>query len=353
MVLGRSARGRPIKAVRVGSPRARVTLLVFGSVHGDETAGRDIAARLLRSRPPPGTALWVIRGPEPGRRRGRHAPERERGRPQPQLPAPLAAAAGPSTPTTPARGRSRNPRRRARPLRRARSPARDALVPPGARIVVRSEGDPALQRLYSRRSGLPRQRLPRCRGTATGWQNHTFRGDTAFVVELPGRQPLAPRRLPPRCGPRSALAEAVAPQPVWLARSRSGRRAGRDARLRPPPLRHRRLPARRPRVIVEHYTATATFASVFNTFAPTRPTWSSASCPGVCAHYVIDRDGTVYRLVPTSIMCRHTVGPQLDRHRDRARGPSDAQVLGNRRQLRASLRLTRTLQGRHRIATRT
>jgi N-acetylmuramoyl-L-alanine amidase len=33
-------------------------------------------------------------------------------------------------------------------------------------------------------------------------------------------------------------------------------------------------------------------------------------------------------------------------------GTSDGQVLGNRRQLRASLRLTRTLQGRYRIATR-
>ena len=44
----------------MGSPRARVKLLVIGSVHGNETAGREIAARLLRSRPPRGTALWVI-----------------------------------------------------------------------------------------------------------------------------------------------------------------------------------------------------------------------------------------------------------------------------------------------------
>jgi len=33
-------------------------------------------------------------------------------------------------------------------------------------------------------------------------------------------------------------------------------------------------------------------------------------------------------------------------------GTSDAQVMGNRRQLAASLRLTRALQGRHRIRTR-
>jgi beta-N-acetylhexosaminidase len=51
-------------------------------------------------------------------------------------------------------------------------------------------------------------------------------------------------------------------------------------------------------------------------------------------------------------MCRHTVGLN-----DRAIGiehvgTSDAQVMGDRRQLRASLRLTRWLQARFGIATR-
>ena len=35
-----------------------------------------------------------------------------------------------------------------------------------------------------------------------------------------------------------------------------------------------------PKVIVEHYTATDTFSSAYNTFcSPTRPTASSTSCP--------------------------------------------------------------------------
>ena len=54
------------------------------------------------------------------------------------------------------------------------------------RMVVDSSGDPALERLYSARSGLPVRDLPNYHGTASSWQNHTFPGDTAFVVELPG-----------------------------------------------------------------------------------------------------------------------------------------------------------------------
>ena len=74
--------------------------------------------------------------------------------------------------------------------------------------------------------------------------------------------------------------------------------------------------------------------------------------PGVCAHYVIDRDGTIAQLVPTTIMCRHTVGLNWTAIGIEHVGVSDAQVLGNRRQRAASLRLTRMLQGRYGIATR-
>jgi hypothetical protein len=72
----------------------------------------------------------------------------------------------------------------------------------------------------------------------------------------------------------------------------------------------------------------------------------------VCAHYVIDKDGTVYRLVPTTIMCRHTVGLNWTSIGIEHVGHSDAEVLGNARQRAASLRLTRHLQGRFRIRTR-
>ena len=64
----------------------------------------------------------------------------------------------------------------------------------------------------------------------------------------------------------------------------------------------------RPRVIVEHMTEGATFRSAFNTFAPDVPDGELGELPGVCAHFVIDRDGTIHQLVPLGLMCRHTVG---------------------------------------------
>jgi beta-N-acetylhexosaminidase len=67
---------------------------------------------------------------------------------------------------------------------------------------------------------------------------------------------------------------------------------------------------------------------------------------------VIDTGGAIYRLVPTSIMCRHTVGLNWTAIGIEHVGSSDAQVMGNRRQLAASLRLTRALQGRFGIRTK-
>src|SRR5690348_12511482 len=65
---------------------------------------------------------------------------------------------------------------------------------------------------------------------------------------------------------------------------------------------------RDPHVIVEHYTVTPTFQATWNTFAPDVPDSELHELPGTCSHFVIDKDGTIYQLVPLSIMCRHTVG---------------------------------------------
>ena len=72
----------------------------------------------------------------------------------------------------------------------------------------------------------------------------------------------------------------------------------------------------------------------------------------MCAHYLIDRDGTIHRLVRDTLMCRHTVGLNHVAIGIEHVGTSDDQVLGNRRQRTASLRLTRSLQGRYGIATK-
>jgi N-acetylmuramoyl-L-alanine amidase len=107
---------------------------------------------------------------------------------------------------------------------------------------------------------------------------------------------------------------------------------------------------RSPHVIVEHYTATATFAPVWSTFAADTPDPELGEKPGTCAHFVIDTDGTIYQLVPVTTMCRHTVGLNWTAIGIEHVGLSDASILGNPRQLRASLRLTLWLMTRFHIS---
>ena len=105
-----------------------------------------------------------------------------------------------------------------------------------------------------------------------------------------------------------------------------------------------------PKVIVEHYTASDTFASAYNTFAPDHPDSELHELPGTCAHFVIDTDGTIYQLVPLGIRCRHTVGLNWTAIGIEHVGRSAAGVLADKRQIAASLRLTRWLMARFHIA---
>lgn len=109
---------------------------------------------------------------------------------------------------------------------------------------------------------------------------------------------------------------------------------------------------RGPHVIVEHYTGTTTLGPVWNAFASDSPDPELGQKPGTCSHFVIDRDGTIYQLVPLTTMCRHTVGLNWTAIGVEHVGTSDASILGNPRQLRASLRLTRWLMARYAIAPR-
>jgi beta-N-acetylhexosaminidase len=96
----------------------------------------------------------------------------------------------------------------------------------------------------------------------------------------------------------------------------------------------------RPQVIVEHYTASESFSSVWATFAADAPDPELHELPGTCAHFVVDRDGTIYQLVPLTVMCRHTVGLNYTAIGIEYVGTSDAEILANTRQLAASLALT-------------
>jgi N-acetylmuramoyl-L-alanine amidase len=351
--IGHSVEGRPIQAVRVGSASAAVKVLVFGLVHGDEPGGSEVVARLRHSHPPRGVALYLVPdlnpdGTHAGRRQNAHGVDLNRNFPYRWQAAPRGENyPGPSALSEPES-------QAAAALIRRIKPRVTVWYHQALRIVVKGQagGDPALERLYSRRSGLARRGLSNYHGTAISWQNHTFRGDSAFVVELPGGR-LGTKLAGRNAAALMAVARAVSPpqavsKPIPFPQKRKDE-------MRAYAKRHYGIDDYRlahPHVIVEHYTATNSFGSAFNTFAQDTPDVEFHELPGVCSHYVIDRDGTIYKLVSLKLMCRHTVGLNYTAIGIEHVGQSDAQVLGDKRQLRASLRLTRMLQGRYGIATR-
>jgi beta-N-acetylhexosaminidase len=103
---------------------------------------------------------------------------------------------------------------------------------------------------------------------------------------------------------------------------------------------------RHPHVIVEHYTGSNSFSSVYYYFSSDAADPELHERPGICAHFVIDTDGTAYQLVKLNTVCRHTVGLNYTAIGIEHVGTSDAQVLGNSRQLSSSLRLTLWLMQR-------
>jgi N-acetylmuramoyl-L-alanine amidase len=105
-----------------------------------------------------------------------------------------------------------------------------------------------------------------------------------------------------------------------------------------------------PHVIVEHYTASNSLGSTYSYFASNTP--DLGELPGDCAHFVIDRDGTIYQLVALTRMCRHTVGLNWTAFGIEHVGTSDQQVLRDSAQLSASLKLTLWLMSTYHIQLR-
>ena len=68
-----------------------------------------------------------------------------------------------------------------------------------------------------------------------------------------------------------------------------------------------------PKMVVLHWTAIPTFEKSFDAFHdPKLPNWrsdiESVSGLNVSAHFLVDRNGTIYRLLPETIMGRHVIG---------------------------------------------
>jgi len=68
-----------------------------------------------------------------------------------------------------------------------------------------------------------------------------------------------------------------------------------------------------PKIVVLHYTAGGTIKTNFNYFnnikiENARKINKDQSLLNVSAHYLIDRDGTIYHLVDDNLLARHTIG---------------------------------------------
>jgi N-acetylmuramoyl-L-alanine amidase len=100
----------------------------------------------------------------------------------------------------------------------------------------------------------------------------------------------------------------------------------------------------KPKVIVEHFTATATAAEAYNTFAPDVPDAELHELPNTSAHFLVERAGRIDQLVPLTLRCRHTVGLNWTAIGIENVGFSNREILADRAQMQASLTLTRWLR---------
>lgn len=75
-----------------------------------------------------------------------------------------------------------------------------------------------------------------------------------------------------------------------------------------------KIPTIQPKMIVLHWTAAKTFSSTFNAFNPAklpngdRKDIAKVSSLNTSSQYLIDRDGTIYRLMPDNYLARHVIG---------------------------------------------
>ena len=111
------------------------------------------------------------------------------------------------------------------------------------------------------------------------------------------------------------------------------------------------------RVVVLHFTASSTYESARSHFASNSP--NRGELPGVCAHYIVDKDGSIYETVAPRIRCRHAIGLnhrslgiEMVQEAGRSSHWADRQILERRPQIRAALRLVAHLRSRFGIRMR-
>ena len=161
---------------------------------------------------------------------------------------------------------------------------------------------------------------------------------------------LAALLLVPEVAPAGELPDPgdVKPEIVWRRIPFGPRRARQTAAYSKRHYGERTFELLDPQVVVEHYTAGTSFDSAWNHFAANGAHLGEK--PGVCSHFLIDTDGTIYQLVNLRLRCRHAIGMNWTAIGIEHVGTSADQVLGNADVMRASRRLTVWLMARYGIS---
>jgi len=188
MVFGHSAQDRPLVARQLGDPGAARTMLVVGSIHGDETQGHRVIRRVRRHYAGRlrGVDLWTVMTVNPdgvavAERGNAHGVDLNRNFATGWKPIPPSSGyyAGPRPFSEPETRAVRRFIRRVRP---------DVTVwyhqPFGRTLIPCNRRGRAVALRYARLSGLrPDDCYPTPPGAATGWQDAKLH-EKAFVVEF-------------------------------------------------------------------------------------------------------------------------------------------------------------------------
>ncbi len=105
-----------------------------------------------------------------------------------------------------------------------------------------------------------------------------------------------------------------------------------------------------PKVIVIHYAVAGSINSIYNTFRPDHPDPELHELPNVCSHYAVAASGAIYKFVPPTIRCRHTVGLNWTAIGIEHVGFSDRDILDRPAQLNGSLHFVQWLRCRFGIS---
>jgi N-acetylmuramoyl-L-alanine amidase len=105
-----------------------------------------------------------------------------------------------------------------------------------------------------------------------------------------------------------------------------------------------------PKVIVIHYAVAGSISAIYNTFRTDQPDVELHELPNVCSHYAVGASGAVYKFVPPTIRCRHTVGLNWTAIGVEHVGFSDQDILDRPAQLNGSLHFVQWLRCRFGIS---